>query len=133
MTRYATLGIPEYFLYDRARERLLAYRLATPKARVYTPIVPQRGLYASAVLGLDVQVAGDRLRFYAGTALLLESEGLIARLEEMLEGVQARAEAEQARAEAAEHKAVAEAEKRADAERELAALREELARLRRDR
>lgn len=96
VTRYAQLGIPEYFLYDRARGSLLAYRLPTASARSYVPIVPQRGLYSSQVLGLEVEVQRDRLRFYAGTALLLESEELISRLESMLEQVQERA-AEEAR------------------------------------
>ncbi len=50
-----------------------AYRLASPEARVYTAILPNHGLYESRVLGLEVQVDRDRLRFYAGTALLLES------------------------------------------------------------
>src|SRR5262245_6754424 len=56
VTRYARLGIPEYFLYDRARNRLAAYRVASPDAGVYTPIVPNHGLYESRVLGLEVQV-----------------------------------------------------------------------------
>jgi Uma2 family endonuclease len=33
VARYARLGVPEYFLYDRARNRLAAYRLASPDAR----------------------------------------------------------------------------------------------------
>jgi len=115
VARYAQHGIREYFLYDRARGRLLAYRLASPDARSYTAIVPQRGLYTSEVLGLDVEVESDRLRFYAGTALLLESEELIARLERMLDDVQRRVEEEAARRERAE----------AEVER----LREELERL----
>lgn len=96
VTRYAQLGIPEYFLYDRARNALHAYRLPSPSSRTYVPILAQRGLYASQVLGLDVEVQRDRLRFYAGTALLLESEELITRLESMLEQAQERA-AEEAR------------------------------------
>jgi hypothetical protein len=40
-------------------------------------IVLNRGLYESRVLGLDVQVVQDRLRFYAGTAVLLESKAVI--------------------------------------------------------
>jgi hypothetical protein len=62
------------------------------------------------VLGLDVQVDKDRLRFYAGTALLLESDDLVARLQEMYDDAQRRAE---------------------DAEQEVARLREELERLKR--
>lgn len=123
VARYGRLGIPEYFLYDRAKGRLSAYRLPTPEARAYVPIVPQHGLYESRVLGLDVQVERDRLRFFAGTALLLESEELVARLEGMLEEVQHRAE-EEAR------KREEETRKREEAEAENARLREELARLR---
>lgn len=93
VSRYARLGITEYFMYDRARNRLQAYRLA-PEGRTYAAVVPRQGRYASTVLGLDVQVEEDRLRFYAGTALLLESEELIARLEQLLEDVEKRAEEE---------------------------------------
>jgi Uma2 family endonuclease len=45
VARYARLGIPEYFLYDRARNRLAAYRLASPEATSYTAILPNQGLY----------------------------------------------------------------------------------------
>lgn len=62
------------------------------------------------MLGLDVQVDKDRLRFYAGTALLLESDDLITRLQEMYDDAQRRAE---------------------EAEQEVARLREELERLKR--
>src|SRR5258705_396530 len=87
---YDEMGMPEYFLYDRARNRLAAYRLESPDARVYTPIVPNHGLYESRVLGLEIQVDEDRLRFYAGTALLLESEELIARVQAMYDAAQRR-------------------------------------------
>ena len=119
--RYARLGIPEYFLYDRAKGRLSGYRLASAAARTYSPIVPQAGLYASHVLGLDVQVEKERLRFYAGTALLLESGELIARLENMLDEVQQRADEETRKREE-------ETRKREEAEAEISRLREELAR-----
>ena len=138
VTRYARLGIPEYFLYDRARNRLAAYRLESPDARVYTPIVPNHGLYASRVLGLEIQVDEDRLRFYAGTALLLESEELIARVQAMYDAAQRRAEEEAQRREEAERlreeaeRLREEAERRREeAEREVARLRAELERLKR--
>jgi len=117
VARYARLGIPEYFLYDRARNQLLAHRLPAPNATAYSPVVPQHGRYESRVLGLEVEVAQDRLRFFAGTAMLLESDELIVRLEEMLDQVQQRADEE--------------ARRREDAEREVARLREELERLKR--
>ena len=121
--RYAALGIPEYFLYYRAREQLKAFRLPSPDARSYVPIVPQRGLYPSSVLGLDVQVEQGRLRFFEGTAMLLESEELIGRLERMVEQLEQRA-AEEARLRTEE------ARLREAAERDLAVAKEELARLR---
>ena len=149
VVRYARLGIPEYFLYDREWNRLMAYRLPTPDERVYAPIVPNHGLYESQVLGLEVRVAEDRLQFYSGTALVLESEDLIAQLQEMYDQVQRRAEeaqrlreaerqraeeaeqlreAERQRAEAAEQRVEAEQRRAEAAEQELARLREELAR-----
>ena len=124
VARYARLGIPEYFLYDRARNRLTAYRLASPEARTYTAIVPNHGLYESQVLGLDVQVDQDRLRFYAGTALLLESEDLIARLESFVDRAEQRAEEEARRREQ-------ETRRREAAEEEVGRLRAELERLKR--
>ncbi|HEX7836186.1 MAG TPA: Uma2 family endonuclease [Kofleriaceae bacterium] len=159
VARYARLGIPEYFLYDRARNRLAAYRLASPDARTYTAIVPNHGLYESRVLGLDVQVDNDRLRFYAGTALLLESADLIARLQEMCDAAQRRAEeadrrreeeargreeearrrveADQRREEETRRRVEAEQRgeeadrRREEAEQEIARLRKELERLQR--
>jgi Uma2 family endonuclease len=124
VARYARLGIPDYFLYDRAQNLLAAYRLASPDARVYTAVLPNQGLYESRVLGLDVQVDKDRLRFYAGTALLLESDEFIARLQAMCDDAQRlREEAEQRRD--------AETRRREEAEQEVARLRAELERLKR--
>lgn len=50
--RYARLGIPEYFIFDRGRLRLKAFRLR-PGGRTYDPIVPQGGRYAQARGGAD--------------------------------------------------------------------------------
>jgi Uma2 family endonuclease len=124
VARYARLGIPEYFLYDRARNRLAAYRLAAPDARTYSAVVPNQGLYESRVLGLDVQVDKDRLRFYAGTALLLESEELVARLQELYDDAQRHADEEAQRREEATRR-------REEAEHEIARLRAELEKLKR--
>lgn len=131
VARYARLGIPEYFLYDRARNQLFAYRLPAPNATAYSAIVPQRGRYESRVLGLEVEVAEDRLRFFAGTAMLLESDELIVRLEQMLDQVQQRADEEARSREEESRLREEEARRRADAEREVARLREELERLKR--
>jgi hypothetical protein len=131
VARYARLGVPEYFLYDRARNRLAAYRLASPDARTYTAIVPNQGLYESHVLGPDVRVDKDRLRFYAGTDLLFEGNDLIARLQKMYDDAQRRAEEEAQRREAETRLREEESRRREQAEREVARLRAELERLKR--
>lgn len=140
--RYARLGIPEYFLFDRARGRLFAYQLTKERGRTYQPIVPQAGRYASRVLGLDVQVEDGHLRFYSSNALVLETEEIVARLQGMVdeahqraeeearraEGEARRAEGEARRADEAVRRADDEARHRAEAEAEIARLREELRR-----
>jgi Uma2 family endonuclease len=121
--RYARLGIPEYFIYDRARQRLHAYRLPSPEARTYVPMEVERGRYRSEVLGLELEVVEGRLRLWAGNALLLESEELLALMNEKLEKLRQRVEvAESALAE--------EARRREEAEQRLAQLRAELEQLR---
>jgi Uma2 family endonuclease len=90
--RYARLGIPEYFIYDRARERLEAYRLPSPEAREYVRMEPSRGGYTSEVLELELRLEGRKLRFWAGNALLLESEERVERLRELLDRAQRRAD-----------------------------------------
>ena len=91
--RYARLGIREYFLFDRARLRLHAYRLPAAqegdpsRPRAYQRIVPQAGRFASEVLGLDLLLDGTRLRFFAGNAPLEDADERIARLGGMLDQV----------------------------------------------
>ncbi len=138
VARYARLGIPEYFLYDRARNTLAGYRLDSPEAGAYSPIIPNHGLYESRVLGLEIQVDEDRLRFYAGSALLLESEELIARVQAMYDAAHRRAEEEARRAEGEARRAEEadqlremEARRREEAEQEVARLLAELERLKR--
>jgi Uma2 family endonuclease len=96
---YAELGIPEYFVFDRARERLYGYRLPSPSARSYAPVVPQTGLYASEVLGLELAVEGGRLRFYNVNAPLLEDAEWIERIGRVADEATSRAEEEARRAE----------------------------------
>ncbi|HSO00467.1 MAG TPA: Uma2 family endonuclease, partial [Candidatus Nanopelagicales bacterium] len=114
--RYARLGIAEYFLFDAAERRVFGYRLP-PGGRVYRPILPQNGRLPSAVLGLDLSVEGDRLRFYLGEEPLSEAEELVAMLERRVDDVTER------------HRA--EAERAAALERELAEARAEIERLKR--
>ena len=107
VTRYADLGIPEYFVYDRARQALHGYRLPAAGAKRYVPILAQGGRYHSAVLGLDLAIEGGEIRFFHGMAELFGSADLIRRLTAMVqdrsaEAEQAAAEVEDARAKAAQ-------------------------------
>ena len=144
--RYARLGIAEYFIFDRGTLSLRGYRLPAAsegratKPRAYQPILPQGGLYASQVLGLDLRVEGERLRFYAGTAPLLEANERIEKLGLTLDDVLARKEEAEKRAIVEAARATAEAERatteaaRADAaEQRLAEALAEIERLRKQR
>lgn len=104
--RYARLGIQEYFIFDRRRVRLHGYRLPpltsaeeAGRVQAYQRIVPQAGRFSSAVLGLDLALDGERLRFFAGNAPLEDTEEMIARLGGMLDRVIAREESALRRAE----------------------------------
>jgi Uma2 family endonuclease len=87
--RHARLGVQEYFYFDRTRLRLTGYRLPPPSSRApvraYQRIVPQTGRYASAVLGLDLALDDERLRFFAGNAPLEDADEMIARIGSMLD------------------------------------------------
>jgi Uma2 family endonuclease len=126
--RYARLGIPEYFYYDRTRGRLLGHRLpAGASAGVYQRIVPQAGRFSSEVLGLDLVLDRGRLRFVHGTAFLEDADEMIARLGQMLDQVMSGqeeaarlAEDLSAKLEEEQRKLAEEQRKREDAERALA-------------
>jgi Uma2 family endonuclease len=107
--RYARLGIPEYFVYDRAQQRVHGFRLP-PGTRHYRRIVPQGGRYTSNVLGLDFVVQGGVLRFFHGMAELFGSDDLIGRLTGMVERLEAKADAEAERATRETERAAREAE-----------------------
>ncbi|MDF2698238.1 MAG: hypothetical protein K0S65_6621 [Labilithrix sp.] len=121
--RYARLGIPEYFIFDRGNMRLTGWRLPERDARVYVPVVPQAGRFPSAVLELDLALEASRVRFYFGTAPLAEAEELIQRLERAVDEVSHRAQQEAIRAEQ-------EAIRANELERRLAAAIAELEKLR---
>jgi hypothetical protein len=118
--RYARLQIPEYFMFEPARGRLLGYRLARGEL-AYTPIVPQQGRWPSAVLELDLAVDRGRVRFYHGSAPLPDARELIDRLSTMVDDAVERAEEEARRAEEEARRAEEEARR---AERLAARLRE---------
>jgi Uma2 family endonuclease len=103
--KYARLGIPEYFIYDRLRQQLHGYRLAAPDAPRYQRVVPQSGRYGSNVLGLELAIQGDTLRFFQGMAELFGSTDLIGRLTGMVEDLEAKAEQATTRAEQAAFRA----------------------------
>ena len=116
VVRYAELGIREYFIADIPRRRVLAYRLADPAIRIYTPVVPQGGRYRSEVLGLDVALEDGKVRFYDGDRRLLDPDERAEALHDALNDEQMlRQEAEQARRDA-EQRAADEARARRDAE-----------------
>src|SRR5262245_30192073 len=90
--RYARLGIPEYFIYDRLRQEVHGYRLPRPGPGRYQRVVPQFGRHGSQVLGLDLAVEHGKLRFFYGMSELFGSEDLIGRLKGMVEDLENKAE-----------------------------------------
>jgi Uma2 family endonuclease len=102
---YAHLGIPEYFVYDRGRQQIHGFRLSTPAPGRYQRIVPQLGHYRSTVLGLDLAIIGNALRFLAGEAELPGSDELLRRIQGMMESLDAKAEQAEAQAEQARNRA----------------------------
>ncbi|HMA97131.1 MAG TPA: Uma2 family endonuclease, partial [Polyangiaceae bacterium] len=132
--RYAALGIPEYFVFDRMQQRLYGWRLGD-RGR-YEAIIPQLGRWESAVLGLDLAVELDRVRFYTGTAVVPELAELVARANAMVDGLQdriahaeARAEEEKQRAEEEKQRAEEEKQRAETAEKRVRELEAELQRL----
>lgn len=112
--RYARLGIPEYFIYDRARQQIHGYRLVSPGVKRYQRIMPQAGRHSSLALGIDMVIQGGTLRFFQGSAELISSDDLIGRLSSMVSDLEAKAELAEAEAERA----------KARAEQAIAGLRE---------
>ncbi|MEP7125404.1 MAG: Uma2 family endonuclease [Byssovorax sp.] len=103
--RYARLGISEYFVYDRARQQIHGYRLPEPGASRYQRILPQLGHCRSAVLGLDLAIIGNTLRFLSGEATLPLSADLISRLQGMVESLETKADQAQAQIDQAQARA----------------------------
>jgi len=97
---YAKLGIPEYFVYDRRTERLVAHRL---EGKSYVPVALHLGRYPSEVLGVDFSVTNGRLTFHAGGGRLEDSREVIQGLSDLVRSVEDRADrAEQQAREAAQ-------------------------------
>jgi hypothetical protein len=113
-----SLGIPEYFAFDRPRLRLLGFRLR-PGEHTYQQLVPQHGRFESQALGLSLGIEQERLRFYAGDAAIPAAPDLIEKLEGFVDDMESRLEAAEHRAEAEKHRAEAE-KHRAEAEKHRA-------------
>jgi Uma2 family endonuclease len=142
--RYARLGVPEYFFFDRPARRLHGWKLGSPGARSYTTLIPQAGRLHSDILDLELGLVEGRLRFFSGSAELPTATELLGRLEEhtrkleedwaekdrLYEEALQRAQAESERAQAESKRAQAESERAQEAERRLAEATAELERLR---
>lgn len=118
--RYARLGIREYFVFDCKRLRLHGHRLPDARARAYQPLLPQKGMLTSEVLGLELAIDDSKLRFFYGGAAVPEAEEMIDRLESMLATVTAHKED-------AEHLAQAEADRASMLELRLTEMERKLA------
>jgi Uma2 family endonuclease len=137
VVKYAQLGIPEYYLFDRRRMTFAAWEL---EDGVYRRRIAQGGRFASAVLGLDLWIDGDRLRFSVGDAALPYADELIERIARLSVDAQDRVErleaelaeesrlrAEESRLRAEESRLRAEeSRRRQEAEAEIARLKAEL-------
>jgi Uma2 family endonuclease len=132
--RYARLGIPEYYLFDRRRMTFAAWEL---EGDGYRRRVAQRGRFRSEVLGLDLWLDGERLRFSVGDAAVPYADELIDRISRL--SVEAQTRVERLEAELAEEtrrreqetqRREQETQRRESAEAELAQLRAELEKLR---
>lgn len=91
--RCARLGIGEYFVFDKTRQRIHGYRLPPSErgkvreGRVYERILPQMGRWASEVLGIELTIEDGQLRFMVGNAPLEHADEVIRRLATLLDGV----------------------------------------------
>jgi len=88
---YAGVGIPEYFVFDQPAHELRGWRLREGAVR-YRRIVPQSGGHRSDVLDMELRQEGDKVRFFAGSAPLLEAAELAERIQKTLEEAVVRAE-----------------------------------------
>jgi Uma2 family endonuclease len=110
--KYASLGIQEYFVFDRAKRHLQGFSLRSG-GRSYDPVVPQHGHYGSRVLGLELMLERERLRFCVGDAAIPGAEELIDKLEGFVDDLESRLAAAQARAEEEAQRAEREADRAA--------------------
>lgn len=123
---FLRLGVREHFLYERRNGRLTGHRLGQGVARVNARIEPIQGRYHSEVLGLQLALENERLRFFIGTASLPDLREQAERAQQLLLQSIAQKEAAERRAERAlaelsrESERAHEEAKRADGERRRA-------------
>lgn len=103
---FASVGIPEYFVFDMNRMVITGHRLE-PSASTYRPILGQGGRFWSEILGLHIAVQGDQFRFFSGVAMLPTNRELQRRLHEGMVAAMERAAAESERANAEAERAEA--------------------------
>ena len=129
--RYGRLGIPEYFIYDAGRQKLWGYRLPRAGARKYVALKPVKGRLVSERLGLELQVDGEHLRFFAGDTPLLECAELISELTQLAKKLRRRAKKRALSLKETEQRLEEERRRREEAEHQLRGAQAELARLKR--
>ncbi len=71
---FLRLGVKEHFLYERRNGRLTGHRLGRGSERTNVRIEPSHGRYHSEVLGLQLALENERVRFFIGTAPLPASQ-----------------------------------------------------------
>jgi len=86
VTFYAALGIPEYFVYDRKRQKLYGFRLTTVPTPRYVSLEVEDGEIFSEVLGLGLAIEGRHLRFRNAGCNIPDSRDLAERATQMLKG-----------------------------------------------
>ena len=91
VTKFSTMGIREYFIYDVRRQLLRAYRLSAAGAD-YELIPSHAGRLPSRMLQLDVALEAGQVRFYQGGAILVTGTELVGKLEQMVDAAVSRAE-----------------------------------------
>ena len=124
--RYAALGIPEYYLFDRRRMTLAAWELSGDR---YQRRLPQSGRYSSQTLGLELWLDGERLRFSVGDALVPYADELIDRVTRLSAEAHERVERLESEVAREQQRREEEQQRREEAEAELQRLRAELERL----
>jgi Uma2 family endonuclease len=109
---YARLGIRDYFVFDVGEGELTGWHLPSARSTAYRRIVPQAGRLHSRVLGLELAIEGDLVRFYDGGALLLDGGEVLQKFEQKVSRLSRKVAEERSLRRLAEQRAALEAEAR---------------------